>query len=95
MGRRDGENPAPAVIGTAKESGIRTRAYPETLSGQLTVRLQGVWLPGLHRWALPAEHRGDHRPDSTDVLRRLLPHGDKKSGRAAARCGGKPVHRNR
>jgi hypothetical protein len=40
MGRRDGENPAPAVIGTAKESGIRTRAYPETLSGQLTVRLQ-------------------------------------------------------
>jgi hypothetical protein len=44
---------------------------------------------------LLTEHRRDHRPDSTDVLRRLLPHGNKKSGRAAARCGDKPVHRTR
>lgn len=44
-------------------------AYPETLSGQLTVRLQGVRLPGLHRCAVPPVDRRSDWTDSTDVLR--------------------------
>lgn len=31
-----------------------------------------LWLPGLFGCPLPAEHRGDHRPDRTDVLTSVL-----------------------
>jgi hypothetical protein len=77
------------------ESGIRARGPAGDQGAEPHGALAAVRLRRVLCSPLPAEHRRDHRPDSTDVLRRLLPHGNKKSGRPAARCGDKPVHRTR
>jgi hypothetical protein len=42
-----------------------------------------------------AEHRRGHGAERVDVVRRLLPEGNKESGRAAARCGGESLDRTR
>jgi hypothetical protein len=55
----------------------------------------GVFVHQLHRCPFPAERLPNLGPRSTDVLRRCLPHGNKKSGRAAARRGNRSVHRTR
>jgi hypothetical protein len=49
----------------------------------------------LHRLADATERLPNLGPRRADLLRSLLPHGNKKSGRASARCGGKSVHRTR
>jgi hypothetical protein len=61
----------------------------------LEVGAPDIWLRGLLCCSLPGEHRRDRLVDRAVVVRRFLPHGNKKSGRAAARCGDKPLHRTR